>query len=163
MIVVVGVPQAVLDHGVHHLVVTHAGAPAGGGDGVGGGGHVLGAAGHDDVGVAGQNGTGALNDGLHAGAAHHAHSVGGDADGDAGLQRALAGHVLAQTGGEDAAEHDLVHLLRLHAGAAQRLLDHGGAHLGGGGVLQASAKGTDGGTAAVDHIDFFHSVTSKMM
>ena len=83
--------------------------------------------------------------------------------GDASLHRDLTGGVLALAGSEDAAEHQLVHLLRLHAGPGQGLLHHHGTQLGGGGVLQASAKGTDGGTAAVDHIDFFHSVTSKMM
>ena len=158
VVVVIGVPQAVLDHGVHHLIVTHAGAPAGGGDGIGGGGHILGAAGHHDVGVAGEDGAGALDHGLHAGAAHHAHSVSGHADGHTGLQRGLAGGVLAQASGQDAAKHDLIHVLRLHTSAVQSFLDDNGTHLCGGGVLQASAKGANSGTAAVDNIDFFHSV-----
>ena len=152
VIVVVGVPQAVLDHGVHQLLVAHAGAPAGVHGGKGGGAHVLGAAADDHVGVPGQDGPGALDDGLHAGAAHHAHGVGGDGEGHAGLDGHLAGGVLALGGGQDAAEHHLVHLLGLHVGPRQRLLDHDGAQVGGGGVLQASAKGAHRGAAAADHI-----------
>ncbi len=158
MVVIVHVPQAVGDHGVLHLVVAHAGAPAGGGEGVGGGGHILHAAGHDDLSVAAGDGPAGLNDRLHAGAAHHAHRVGGDGGGHAGLQSGLAGGVLAQAGGEDAAEHDLVHVLRLHIGPVQGLLDDGGAQLGGGGVLQGPAEGADGGAAAVDDINFSHDV-----
>ena len=55
-----------------------------------------------------------------------------------------------------AAEHDLVHLLGLHAGTLQGFLHHGGAQVHGGHVLQAAAEGANSGTAAVDNIDFFH-------
>ena len=158
MIVVVGVPQAVLDHLVHQLLVAHAGAPAGVGGDEGSGAHVLGAAADHHVGIAGQDGTGALNDRLHTGAADHTHGVGGNRVGDTGLDGDLAGHVLAQTRGQDAAEHQLVHLLGLHAGAVQSLFDHNGAQLSGGGVLQAAAEGADGGAAAVDDINFSHDV-----
>ena len=156
VVVVVGVPQAVLDHGVHDLLVAHTGAPALGGEGVRGGGHVLGAAGHDDVGVAAQDGAGALDDALHAGAANHAHGVGGHGVGQARLHAHLAGGVLAQGGGEHTAEHQLVHLLRLHSGAVQRLLHHHGTQLRCGGVLQAAPEGAHCRPAAVDHIHFFH-------
>ena len=65
---------------------------------------------------------------------------------------------MAQAGGEDAAEHDLVHVFGLHAGPVQGLFDDGGAQLGGGGVLQGPAEGTDGSAAAVDDINFSHDV-----
>lgn len=42
VVVVVSFPQAVLDHGIHHLGVAHAGAVAAGRNGVGRCGHVLG-------------------------------------------------------------------------------------------------------------------------
>src|SRR5699024_2283228 len=77
VVVVISVPQAVLDHGVDDLLIAHAGAPALSGQRIGSSGHVLSAAGHDDIGVAGQDGAGTLNDGLHTGAAHHAHGIGG--------------------------------------------------------------------------------------
>ena len=162
VIVVISVPQAVLDHGVHDLLVAHAGAPALVRQSKGSSGHVLGAAGQDHISVAGQDAAGALDDALHTGAAHHTHGVSGNLEGDAGLHSGLAGRVLAQTSGEDAAEHNLVYLLGLHAGAVEGFLHDHSAHLSGGHILQASAKGTDGGAAAVDNIDFFHrSVTSK--
>ena len=47
-------------------------------------------------------------------------------------------------------------VLRRHVCTLQSLLDHHGAHLGGGGVLQGAAKGTDGGAAAIDNIQVFH-------
>ena len=159
VVVIEGVPQSILDHGVHQLLVAHTGAPAGVHGGEGGGGHILGAAADDDVGVAGEDGPGSLDDALHAGAADHTHGVGGHGIGDAGLQLHLAGHVLALGGGEDAAEHQLVHLLRLHPGAGEHFLHHHGAHVGGGGVLQAAAEGADGGTTAVDNINFFHNMS----
>ena len=156
MIVVIGVPQAVLDHGVHQLLVAHTSAPAGVHGGKGSGAHVLGTAADHDVGVTGQDGTGALNDGLHTGAADHAHGVSGDGIGDTSLDGDLTGHILALGRGQDAAEHQLIHILGSHVCALQSLLDHHGAHFGGRGVLQGAAKGTDGGTAAVDNIQVFH-------
>ena len=156
MVVVESIPQTVVHHGVDDLVVAHAGAPTGGGDGIGSGGHILGAAGHDDLSIAGHDGAGSLDDGLHAGAAHHGHGVSGDLDGQTGLQGDLTGGVLAQAGGQDAAEHDLVNVLGLHAGAIQSFLDDDSAQLDSGSVLQGAAKGADSGTAAVNDIDFSH-------
>ena len=146
----------VVHHGVDDLVVVHPGAPAGGGDGVGGRGHVLGAAGHDDVGIAAQDGAGALDDALHAGAANHAHGVGGHGVGQARLHTHLAGRVLAQGGGEHTAEHQLVHVLGSDVSALQGFLDNDSAHVHGGGVLQRATKGADSGTAAIYDIKFFH-------
>ena len=160
MVVVVGVPQTVPDHGVDDLLVPHPGAPALIGQGEGGGGHVLGAAGHNDIGVPGQDGPGALDDALHAGAAHHAHGVGGHGVGQAGLHAHLTGGVLTLGRGEDAAEHQLVHLLRLHAGPVQSFLHHHGPQVGGRRIFQAAAERAHCRPAAVDNIDFFHPIIS---
>ena len=158
VVVVIGIPEAVLDHGVHQLLVAHAGTPAGIHRGKGSGAHVLSTTADNHVGVPGQDGTGALNERLHAGTADHAHGVGGNGIGNAGLDGDLAGHVLALGSGEDAAEHDLIHVLRLHTSAVQGLLDHNRAQLRSGSVLQTAAKGADGGTAAVHDIKIFHDV-----
>ena len=158
VIVVEGVPQTVADHGVDDLLVTHAGAPALLGQGIGSGGHVLHAAGHHDVGVAGEDGAAGLDDGLHTGAADHAHGVGGGGQGHAGLHSGLTGGVLTQGGGEDAAEHDLVHVLGGHVGPLQGLLDDQSAQLYGGSILQRAAIGADGSAAAVNNINFLHHV-----
>ena len=158
VIVVERIPQTVADHGVDDLLVTHAGAPALLGQGIGGSGHILHAAGHHDVGIAGEDGAAALDDGLHAGAAHHTHGVGGGGQGHAGLHSGLTGGVLAQGGGEDAAEHDLVHVLGGHVGPLQGLLDDQSAQLYGGSILQRAAIGADGSAAAVNNINFLHHV-----
>ena len=156
VIVVVSVPQTVLDHGVHQLLVAHASTPAGVQGGEGSGAHVLGAAADHHVGITGQDGAGALDDGLHAGAADHAHGVSGNGVGDTGLDGHLAGDVLALGSGQDAAEHDLIHVFGGNIGALEGLLHHHGAHLGGRGVLQGTAEGADSGTAAIDDIQIFH-------
>ncbi|MPM80724.1 hypothetical protein SDC9_127774 [bioreactor metagenome] len=158
MVVVVHVPQAVLNHGVHQLLVAHARAPTGVRCDKGSGGHVLRAAADHHVGVPGQNGACTFNDRLHTGAADHAHGVGGNGIGDAGLDGHLTGNVLAKARGQDAAEHNLVHLLGLHARAVQGFLNHDGSKVGGGNALQGSAKRTDGCTAAIHDIKFFHDV-----
>ena len=156
VIVVESVPQAVLDHLVDNLLVAHTGAPAFVGQGVRSSTHVLGAAADHDVGVTGQDGTGTLDDRLHAGAADHAHGVSGNGIGDASLHRDLTGGVLALTGSEDAAEHQLVHVLGSDVSALQGFLDNDSAHVHGGGVLQRATKGADSGTAAIYDIKFFH-------
>ena len=71
----------------------------------------------------------------------------------------LTGDVLAETGGQNAAEHQLVHVLGGDVGALQGFLDDVGAHVGGGSVLQRAAEGTDGGAAAIDYIQLFHYVS----
>ena len=147
----------VLDHGVHQLLVAHASAPAGVQGGEGSGAHVLGAAADHHVGITGQDGAGALDDRLHAGAADHAHGVSGNGIGDTGLDGHLAGNVLALGSGQDAAEHNLIHVFGGDIGALEGLLHHHCAHLGGRGVLQGTAEGADSGTAAIDDIQIFHS------
>ena len=163
MIVVISVPQAVLDHGVDQLLIAHAGTPAGVHGGEGSGAHVLGTTADNDVGVAGQDGAGALDDGLHTGAADHADGVSGDGIGNAGLDGDLAGHVLTLRSGQDAAEHQLIHVLRSDIRALQSFLDDDSAHLGGGRILQGAAKRTDRGSAAIHNIQIFHNISSYMM
>ena len=122
------------------------------GQGVGSGAHVLGAAADHDIGVAGADGAGGLDDGLQAGAAHHAHGVGGDRVGQTGLYAHLTGGVLTLSGGQDAAEHQLVHLVGLQARPVEGFLHHDGAQVGRGGVGQGALKRADCGTAAADDV-----------
>ena len=156
VVVVERIPQAVLDHGVDKLLVAHAGAPAGVGSGIRSGAHVLGAAADDDIGVAGEDGAASLNDGLHTGAADHTDGIGGDGIGETGAHADLTGDVLTETGGQDAAEHQLIDILGSDIRALEGFLHDDGAELSGRGVLQGTAEGTDSGTAAVDDVQFFH-------
>ena len=159
VIIVERVPQTVLDHRVDQLLVTHAGAPAGVKGGKGSHGHILGAAADDNVGVAGKDGARAFDDGLHAGAADHADGVGGNGIGKTRLDADLTGDVLTETGGEDAAEHQLIHILRSDTRALERFLDNDRTQVGGGGVLQGAAEGADSRTAAVNNIQIFHDIS----
>ena len=123
---------------------------------MGGQAHVLGTAADHDVSVAGQNGTGAFDQGLHAGTADHADGVSGNGIGDTGLDSHLTGNVLAQTGGQHAAEHHFINSLGGDVGAVQGFLDHDGTQIHSGGVLQGTAKGTNGSSAAIDDVQIFH-------
>lgn len=62
-------------------------------------------------GVAGEDGAASLNDGLHTGAADHTDGIGGDGIGETGAHADLTGDVLTETGGQDAAEHQLIDIL----------------------------------------------------
>lgn len=62
-------------------------------------GHALGAAGDNDIGIASHDGLGAKDDGLHAGSAHLVDGGGDNLVRETGLQGALAGRGLADTGG----------------------------------------------------------------
>ena len=156
MIVVISVPQAVLNHGVDQLLVAHASAPAGVHGSVGSSAHVFGTAADNDVGIAGQDGASAFDDGFHTGTANHTDGVSGNGIGDASLDGDLACDVLALSSGQDAAEHQLVNILGSDVGALQRFLNDDSAHLRGGSVLQGAAEGTDSGSAAIDNIQIFH-------
>ena len=112
-----------------------------------------------DVGVAGEDGAACLDDGLHAGAADHADGVGGNGVGQARAHADLTGDVLTEAGGQDAAEHQLIDVLGSDVGTLEGFLDNDGAQLGGGGILQGTAKGADRGTAAIHNIEFFHGIS----
>jgi hypothetical protein len=94
VIAVEGVPQAVLDHGVDHLVVAHLHAVAQMGA-VRRLAHRLLAAGSDDRGIAGSDLLHAERHGPQAGAAQLVHAPGRALHRDARLDRGLAGRVLA--------------------------------------------------------------------
>ena len=80
-------------------------------------GHALLAAGDHDRGVAGRDLLRRQRHGAQARAAELVDAEGGALHRDAGIDRRLAGRVLAGAGGQHLAHDDLVHLLRLHPGA----------------------------------------------
>ncbi len=118
--------------------------------------HVLGAAGDDDLGVAGLDPAGGGVDRLEAGAADAVDGVGGHLDGQAGLDGGVARDVAVLHDLADAAEDDLVDLLALDAGALDGLPDDGGAEVGGRGVGEAALEPADGGAHAADDDNVFH-------
>ena len=76
-----------------------------------------------------------------------------------GFPADLTGDVLTETGGQDAAEHQLIDIFGSDVRALEGFLDNDGAQLGGGGILQGTAKGADRGTAAIHDIEFFHGIS----
>ena len=156
-VVAAGIPQRVVDHGVHQLVVAaHAVAVTALHQGKGSQIHVLHAAGDHDVSVARLDHLGRHVDAVQTGAAHHVDGDGGGLDGQASLQSSLTGHVLALTGLNDTAHVDVIHLLGADTGAGDGLLDDNGAQISGGDILEGAAELADGGTAGGRDNDFLH-------
>jgi hypothetical protein len=86
-------------------------------------GHAFLAAGHHDLGVAGGDLLRRQRHRPQAGAAELVDAEGRPLHRDAGRHRRLPRRVLPRAGGEDLAQDDLVHLLRLDPGALHRRLD----------------------------------------
>ncbi|CRP52210.1 hypothetical protein PAERUG_P5_London_26_VIM_2_01_09_02983 [Pseudomonas aeruginosa] len=156
VVVVEGVPQAVLDHAVDQLRMAHAQAGAGAGHDVGRQAHVLLAAGDDHLGVAAADRLGAQVQGLEAGAADLVQGHGRHADRQAGLDRRLARRVLPGPGGEHLAEDDFVDLAGIETGLFEQAADYRGAQLGGGNAGQRALEAADGGTGSGDDDDVLH-------
>lgn len=156
VVVVEGVPQAVLDHAVDQLRMAHAQAGAGAGHDVGRQAHVLLAAGDDHLGVAAADRLGAQVQGLEAGAADLVQGHGRHADRQAGLDRRLARRVLPGPGGEHLAEDHFVDLAGIETGLFEQAADHRGAQLGGGNAGQRALEAADGGTGSGDDDDVLH-------
>ena len=161
VVVVEGVPQAVLDHGVHQLGVAHAQPGTGTGHHVGGEAHVLLAAGDHHLGIAAADGLGREVQGLEAGAADLVQGQGRHGVGQPGEDGGLAGGVLAGACGEHLAEDDLVDLGPVEAGLGQQLADHSGAQLRRGDVGQRALEAADGGTGGGNDDDVLHVDSSS--
>ena len=152
--------ELTLGEGVDEFHVAGADAPAGVADVENGVGHALGAAGEHDVGLAGHDLHGAVDDGGHAGGALAHDGVGGRLLGDADLQRGDAGDVRLVGGLTALAEDDLVDLFRIEAGALEGALEHAGGQIQRMEGLEGAAHAADGGAAAV-HDDDFSDLTHR--
>lgn len=82
-------------------------------------GHGLGTAGNNNVGRAGHDGLGTLDDGLHAGGAYLVDGGGDNGVGQTGLESDLSSGGLANAGREHVTEDDLVNLLGLEVGLGE--------------------------------------------
>jgi hypothetical protein len=156
VVVVVDVPETVEDHPVEQLSVPEPLPGARLGQVVGRVGHRLHAAGHDDLGVAGPDGLRRERDRLEAGPADLVHRHRGNRHAEAGPDRGLAGRILPAGGLEDLAHQNLVHGLRIHAGAGDRVLDRDGAQVGGLEAGEGALETGDGSAATGDDDGFSH-------
>ncbi|MCY1213583.1 hypothetical protein D9M72_253720 [compost metagenome] len=156
VVVVEGVGQAVVDHGVQRLGVAHAHAGTGGREDVGRQAHVFLAAGDDHFGVAATDGLDAQVQGLEAGTAELVQVHGRYRVGQAGEDGGLAGRVLAGAGGEHLAENHFIDLLALEAGLLQQLADHCSAQFMGGNIGQRALEAANGSAGGGNDYDVFH-------
>ena len=156
VVLVVDVPQAIDNHGVHHIPVAHALAVAAAHQHVGRGAHVFLAAGNDDFAVPIGHRLGGQHDGLEARSAYRVNSKRRCFFGYTAFHQRLARRVLARTGGKHLAHDDFAHLIGRQAGALQQIANDRGAQLGGGHFGQASAKFTYSGAGGSDDDDVLH-------
>ena len=130
MVVVVDVPEAVNNHGIHGFPVAHAHAVAAAAQQVAAGAHIFLAASDDDGAVASLDGLRREDDALQARAAHGVVGHGGHFLGDTGAQQRLACRVLADARAQHLTHDDFAHLRRVNLGALEHLGDDDAAQLG---------------------------------
>ena len=150
---VIGVFEAVEEHVIDHLAMAEAIAGARPVEQIGRVGHALHAAGDDDIGAAGEDQVMGEHGRLHARAAHFVDRRRARRSGQPGAEPRLPGGRLSLPGGQHAAKHHFVDLIRRQSGPAQRRLDGGGAELGGCGVLEIALKAAHGGAGGTDDDD----------
>ena len=118
MVIVERIPKGVLDHGIHQSSVVHPVSITSLRNGVGSHGHILHAACHNDVRIAGHDHLSGLVHAVKAGTAYHIHGHRRHLDGQPCFDGSLAGHVLPLACLDYAAHIYLVNLLGSHAGPA---------------------------------------------
>ena len=160
VVIVERLPEAVLYHHIDNVRGGHAHAVAVArlGDGISGGAHVLHAANHHAVRLAGHYHGGGKVDGLKTGTAYVVDGLRGDLHGDARLDGRLTSDALAEAALQYAAHNDLVNVGGVYARAADGFLYDDGAQLNGGDVLQRTSEGTDGGTDGARNNNFLRHI-----
>ena len=155
-----GIPQSIVDHGIHDLALAHGSAHAVAvtalhhckGSHV----HVLHAACDHDISIASLDHLSSHIDAVQTGATHHVDGDSRGLDGQTSLQSSLTCNVLAQTSLNDTAHVDMIDLLRCDVCTVQGFLDDNGAQLNCGNVCQSAAELANSGTACRCDNDLFH-------
>jgi hypothetical protein len=153
VLAVVCVGETVLQQTVDELLVAELGAVAHVGEVVRDVGHALGTASDDNLSVAAHDGLGSEGDGLDRRGADLVDGGGHGGLGEASLDGALSGGVLAYIGLEDVAEEDLLDLFGLDAGALDGVLDCVCTELGGGLAGERAQEHARGRTDGRDNVD----------
>ena len=163
VVLVVDVPQAVHDHGVHHIPVAHALALAAAQQHVGRGAHVFLAAGDHDFAVAIGHGLGGQHHGLKTGAAHRVDGERRGFFGHATLDERLARRVLARACRQHLAHDDFTNLVGAQPGALQQVFDDRSTQLRRRHFGQAAAKFAHRSAGGGNDNDVFHEIAPKVL
>ena len=140
VIVVVNIPQTILDHGINDLRIAQAIALARLRQKIRRVGHGFHATGDHDFAVAGLNGLRAQCDSLQSRAAHFIDCHSTDFRRQAAENRRLARGILSQAGGDHVAHDAFIHLRRVYLGALHRLAHHYRAELRGAPIGQRALE-----------------------
>ncbi len=145
--------QAVQEHVIRHLAVAHAVAAPRLIENVGRVAHGLHAAADHDVVAAGFEHVVAEHGGAHARAAQFVDGGGAGTVRQAGQTHGLAGRALLEAGGQHAAHHHVLDVLRLQPGAGHRFADTGAAQLRRAHRRQRTLETAHGGARTVEDND----------
>ncbi|CAI8866812.1 ABC transporter ATP-binding protein [Pseudomonas sp. IT-P291] len=157
VVVVEGVPQAILDHAVLQLRMAHTQAGACLGQNIGGQTHVFLTASDDQFCVAAADCLDGKMDRLETGAADLVQSQGGCGVWQASLDRGLACRVLPGAGSENLAEYHFINLSGIDTRLLQQAANHCGTQFGCGNCRQSTLEAANGGTSSGNDYDFVHA------
>ena len=147
VVVVVNVPQAIVDHGVDELRVAQTVSLAGLRQQIGSIGHRFHPAGNDDRAVTGLYRLRRERDGFQSRAADLVDCHGTCCGRESAEDCSLARRILAESGGDDVAHDALIDLRRIDAGALDRFPYRNGAELRRAEIGKATLKFSDGRAA----------------
>jgi hypothetical protein len=154
--VAVSAPEAIFDHGVNHFCLAEAKTFAGLGQEVRRAAHGLHAAGYDDFGRAGEDCLGGEGDGFEAASTDHVDCEGADSVGEAAAEGGLAGGVLTEAGGENAAHDAFVDGFWGEGSAADSFADGDSAEVDGAEVAERTEEFAHGGADGAYDCYVFH-------
>ena len=155
--------QAVMEHGVGDLAVTHPVAIPGLGEQIGGVGHALHTHSQTNVGLTQRHIITDDLQGPHPGGAVLVYADGVAAGGQPDAHTHLPGGQRALHGGVELTHGDLVHLGWGQTGPADGLLSGGDGQVTGGQGGKGPVKFADGSTAGADNDNFSHSVPPNIV
>ncbi|MNE41221.1 hypothetical protein D3C80_1352810 [compost metagenome] len=157
VIVVEGVPQAILDHAVLQLRMAHTQAGACLGQNIGGQTHIFLTASDYQFRVAATDCLDGKMDRLETGAADLVQGQGRGGVWQPCLDRCLACRVLPSAGSEHLAEYHFINLSSIDTRLLQQAANHCGTQFGRGNCRQSTLETANGGTSSGNDYDFVHA------
>ncbi len=147
VVVVVNVPETIIDHGIDNHVIAHAEAFARGGHEIGCVGHGLHATGNHDFRITGLDGLCSESHGLEAGTADLVDGHGANLRRESAFNGSLARRVLSKAGLENIAHDAFIHEIEIgDAGTLNGFAHNDGAKIGGAEIGESALEFSDGGT-----------------
>ncbi|MNE34133.1 hypothetical protein D3C80_1278420 [compost metagenome] len=159
VVIVEGIPEAVVQHAVEQILVAHAQALAGLRQYIGRLAHRLLATGDHHLGIAAANGLGRQMHGLESRTADLVDGQGRHCVGQPGLDRRLTRRVLPGAGRQYLAHDHLANLMAGQPRAVEQATDHQRPQLDGGDASQRTLEATNGGARGGNYYYIVHCIS----